>query len=115
MNDTAIDVIRLQAIVRAGPQGHQALSESNSQQLYDSLPVIATDHSIRLLDLDALPRGSTIDTNKVPSTGTLRVISLKSSPSFALRGALLRGGATHRRSLTFSGYDLITVLVLRSI
>jgi hypothetical protein len=80
MNDTAIDVIRLQATARAG---HQALSGSSCQQLYDSLPVIATDRSIRLLDLDALPRGSTINTNNVPLTGTLRVVSLKSSPSFA--------------------------------
>jgi hypothetical protein len=80
MNDTAIDVIQLQATTRVD---HQALSGSSSQQLYDSLPVIATDQSIRLLDLDALPRGSTIDTNNVPLTGTLRVVSLKSSPSFA--------------------------------
>jgi len=111
MNDTAIDVIQLQATTRVD---HQALSGSSSQQLYDSLPVIATDQSIRLLDLDALPRGSTIDTNNVPLTGTLRVVSLKSSPSFAALSYVWRTWksflnlflAAHSRLSTYMGVVL---------
>jgi len=83
MNDTAIDVVRLQATARAGPPGRQALSGSTRQQLYDSLPVFAIDQNIRLLYLKPLPPGSTINPNNVPLTGKLCVVSLKSRPCFA--------------------------------
>ncbi|KAI0897300.1 heterokaryon incompatibility protein-domain-containing protein [Annulohypoxylon nitens] len=48
-------------------------------QLYDSLPV-GENRTIRLLDLDKLPHR--LDTDEEPLSGSLRVVSLTTRPSF---------------------------------
>jgi hypothetical protein len=54
--------------------------------LYSSLPVASKARTIRLLDLDDLPQWSKRvggTSNDIPLTGTLRVVSLETCPSFA--------------------------------
>ncbi|KAI1399529.1 heterokaryon incompatibility protein-domain-containing protein [Hypoxylon fuscum] len=73
----SVDTEQIELQVNNGATPSLQLTPS---QLYASLPV-SENRTIRLLDLDGLPSES--DTDEVPLIGTLRVVSLATSPCFA--------------------------------
>lgn len=74
--DASINVIELKAVASTSP----TLSPLNRRQLYEFYKVSEADHSMRVLDIDAIPQPFTSD---IELSARLRVVSLDSSPRFA--------------------------------
>lgn len=74
--DISIGAIGLEALASTDPMPPPL----DRQQLYEFFKVSEADNSIRVLDIDALPRPSTGD---IELSARLRVVSLDSNPQFA--------------------------------
>ena len=76
--EVSIDVLRVQHL--NSDFSIEPIS-ANPTRLYRSLPVSVVQRTIRVFDLDALPRSS--DPDDLPLSGRLRVVSLNTTPTYA--------------------------------